>query len=457
MKNYYAIVPLLIVFLFGISWYYVVSNHEEVQAKYNLLKVEFEKSMQERNTFVVHETYRELNELKPDFDLSLVYANYIKDNEDPGGYISVLNTIRDTYPFDSKAYEKIVELYIGDEDYANAYSVINDARKNAVDMTKLSQYAKDMKYKYNTYLINGVGIHQFSDEGITFVSTTVGDNYFFNYVNTTGESISQSYSAITPFGNGFGGVVNSGKPQIINNEGKKIYEIGLPYIAFGPMGSNGAFATQLEDHSWIYLNKDFSKLFDKNVSRSFDYGSTFVNTSDGSQAAVKYDGSWKIINGQGERSVKESYDTIYTDGLDRAIVADRYFAIPLGGDKFKMYKTGGQAVCDKEFTLVNQFTSATSPTVVQIDGKNQFIDVDCNIVLNANAFEDAHPFSNGFAAVKRDGLWGYIDRSGNVVVDFAFAEAGGFSRSSTAFVVEKDRADTGVLSVLNFYSTEFYR
>lgn len=42
------------------------------------------------------------------------------------------------------------------------------------------------------------------------------------------------------------------------------------------------------------------------------------------------------------------------------------------------------------------------------------------------AYEDARPFSGGFAAVKLDGKWGYIDETGKVAVDFEYACAGDF-------------------------------
>lgn len=42
-------------------------------------------------------------------------------------------------------------------------------------------------------------------------------------------------------------------------------------------------------------------------------------------------------------------------------------------------------------------------------------------------YEAAMDFSDGYAAVKKDGKWGYIDEKGNVVVDFQFAWAGYYS------------------------------
>jgi hypothetical protein len=44
-------------------------------------------------------------------------------------------------------------------------------------------------------------------------------------------------------------------------------------------------------------------------------------------------------------------------------------------------------------------------------------------------FEDAEDFSEGRAAVKKDGRWGYIDRDGREVVPFEFVSAGQFGEN----------------------------
>ena len=45
----------------------------------------------------------------------------------------------------------------------------------------------------------------------------------------------------------------------------------------------------------------------------------------------------------------------------------------------------------------------------------------------APQYEDANAFAYEYAAVKKDGKWGYIDKDGNVVVDFKYDWAGDFS------------------------------
>ena len=48
------------------------------------------------------------------------------------------------------------------------------------------------------------------------------------------------------------------------------------------------------------------------------------------------------------------------------------------------------------------------------------------LVIIPFEYDDAKPFSDGLAAVKKDKLWGYIDYNNKVVIDFQFVEAGPF-------------------------------
>ena len=55
-----------------------------------------------------------------------------------------------------------------------------------------------------------------------------------------------------------------------------------------------------------------------------------------------------------------------------------------------------------------------------------FIDKSGHLV-GTNEFEDARDFSEGLAAVQKNGKWGFIDKTGNVVIPFKFGRVGSFS------------------------------
>ena len=74
---------------------------------------------------------------------------------------------------------------------------------------------------------------------------------------------------------------------------------------------------------------------------------------------------------------------------------------------------------------------------VKKDGQWGFCDKSGEIVIEPQ-YEDARSFANSLAAVKYAGLWGYIDKENNMVIDARFSDAKSFSQSGSAFICFDD-------------------
>jgi len=76
-----------------------------------------------------------------------------------------------------------------------------------------------------------------------------------------------------------------------------------------------------------------------------------------------------------------------------------------------------------------QRTRGTPPGLarVKLSGKWGYIDRSGRIVINPQ-FEEAGDFAEGLARVKTGGKWGYIDRTGRFLINPQFEEAGDFSQ-----------------------------
>ncbi len=78
-----------------------------------------------------------------------------------------------------------------------------------------------------------------------------------------------------------------------------------------------------------------------------------------------------------------------------------------------------------EYQHINEFKEDLS-SVKSKDNKWGFIDRSGKVVILLE-YEDAGNFSEGFAPVKKEGKWGYISRSGEMKIPFEFDEASNFS------------------------------
>lgn len=108
--------------------------------------------------------------------------------------------------------------------------------------------------------------------------------------------------------------------------------------------------------------------------------------SDGG-AAAKLNGKWGVVGRNGKDWLVEPiYDGIVCDGQGRCYYDGTVF-VRLGTD-----------------------------VILLVDGQPV-----------GERFEDARPFAGGWAAVKKDGRWGFIDREGALQIEYQFEDAKSFS------------------------------
>lgn len=70
--------------------------------------------------------------------------------------------------------------------------------------------------------------------------------------------------------------------------------------------------------------------------------------------------------------------------------------------------------------------------VVTVKGKAGFMNPEGKIVIEP-VFEKAYHFTDGLAAVQKEGLWGFIDTSGRIVIEPQFISVGLFSDGLATF------------------------
>lgn len=112
---------------------------------------------------------------------------------------------------------------------------------------------------------------------------------------------------------------------------------------------------------------------------------------------AKKNGKWGFMDPDGSTwQLEPQYDALIMDELGRCCAQDAYFARL--GDKVLLYVKGQQL---------------------------------------GDTYEDARPFADGWAAVKKNGKWGFIDTAGELKIDYQFDDALSFGQHLAA--VQKDR------------------
>ncbi len=86
------------------------------------------------------------------------------------------------------------------------------------------------------------------------------------------------------------------------------------------------------------------------------------------------------------------------------------------------------------FLITNQLYAQKLTAFKNAKGLFGYMDSKTKSTVIEPIYSDAHGFSYGYAAVKKNGKWFYIDKSGKSICDKTFEKAGNFSDSGTATV-----------------------
>lgn len=150
----------------------------------------------------------------------------------------------------------------------------------------------------------------------------------------------------------------------------------------------------------------------------------------GGAAAAKQDGKWGLVNTSEEWVLDPKYDEILCDTLGRSYARSRVFVRENDAVKMLAYSSDGFTQIGEEFDDAKPFLDLYA--AVEKDGKWGFVDTDGTLVIDYQ-FEDAKSFGQHLAAVKQDGKWGYIDRKGTIVIPCIYEDADCF-QDGHAFV-----------------------
>jgi len=148
-------------------------------------------------------------------------------------------------------------------------------------------------------------------------------------------------------------------------------------------------------------------------------------------AAAKTGGKWGVVNLEADWLVPAEYDGIAQDGLGRCFGQGVVF-VREGGCVYR-YKGG---IRDTDSYDDARPFSTEGYAAVKRDGKWGYIDTEGTVRINFQ-FDDALSFGQHLAAVRLGEFWGYINIAGDVVIEPSFIEARSFSDGSAAVLTQR--------------------
>lgn len=417
MKNYKALVPIVLVFLFVISVYMIYDGKASSQGEYEAYLKAAREYRKHDIQIDAEENYMNALAIEPSLELYVEIGEFYleasrgSDAEDWG------EAILEEYPNEAAGYEFLANYYALDEDYAELFGIAETARKRKISSKTLDKIEAEHQYRF---FLNG----RYSDVGVYAGGICpVKSKELWGYANVSGARIIDcKYLKAGYYFGDLAAVVDvegrafyidpAGNKKKVMDKVKNLQELGMLVDGIFPA---------YDGKSWSYYDQN-----QKQILKGYEDVSVMVN----GVAAVKKDNVWSLVDKKGKNITGKTYDGVVMDERKVAVRNDRTFVYY--NFAYYMLNSSGKKIGEKyeDAKLFNDDTYAA----VKKDGNWGFVDAKGKIVIEPQ-FNDARSFSNGLAAVKVGGLWGFIDSKGNMVIEPQFNDAKDFTDDGSVFVL----------------------
>jgi len=416
MNNKVLVILALIGLYLG-AWFSVINNRIKLPKQYNSYISEARRNAELGIYITAIENYSKALAIKDDdIDIHLEMAKQYLVANDPNSFINYCNELMNKFPKSDKPYVELAKYYKEQGDYIKCFRSINSCKARGIQSGTLAKIEKNLEYVYE-FAINSYADVKSFNEGVC----PVYNGKKWGFVNTKGKVvISFKYDDAAEFSSSVAAVKENDEAYYINNDGDKILATKDKFDEFSLFSSED-LALAVKNGKYCFVNKKLEVVFGE-----YDFAGNFGN----SVAAVKNGEMWALIDTSGKQLTEYKYKDIKLDEKGRCY--RNGVAFVKEQEKYYMINKEGKKLSDKEFDDVRLYVK-DEPTAVKVGDKWGFIDNNGNLTIEPQ-FEDARPFSNGFAAVKVDEKWGYIDSSGKMAIAPTFLEAKEFNENGSAFV-----------------------
>ncbi|MBS6194839.1 MAG: WG repeat-containing protein [Clostridiales bacterium] len=410
---------LLLVVLLGLSWYVSVSEMitQPKKVEEHLKKAE---NYEKKGIYVdaVAEYEEALKYRKDDPEISVRMAQDYLATGETKKFVSVCQQTAEANQEDTTALNLLMEYYV-DNGYQNkAVKYLSDFTETYPENENAQAWMLELKGTYTT-------IYCRYKQLAPFVNNTmvVSEEGRYGIASSTGTALVEpEYEEAHPFSaDGFALVVREdGTYAYLDQEGQTRKVPDSAYKDLGMLSEDRAPASK--DGKFGYL--------DENMEEETEFQWDALTAVKDKVGAAQKDGKWALVGRTGKEKTEYLYDDVIIDENGFCSGQERIFVKEDGS--FHMVNRKGKTVGEETFDDAKVF-GAEGYAAVCRDGKWGFVDANGKLVIDY-AYDDACSFSNGFAAVCQDGKWGYIDTENHMVLEPGFVCATSLSDEGTAAV-----------------------
>lgn len=426
--------PIILVLCIAGAWIAVIYRNVNMPAEYEKILADAYDSC-ESGFYLEAQQYlkeaRALRGLEGDYRMEALQRDIYSGMQNENDYEKQLRSMIEDYPEQEENYEKLISYYRSMQDTKELCRYLPEYRNLWPDNAVIKQAAEELDKQYRLLEVGYYDVCYATSSLVNIQvntpETIEGEELIKRkLVNAKGNEVfSAKYAQMSVAQDGTSCFVcdSDGNWSRVDSEGNllaKNQKIAFDFI--GRLAGNN-IATAIVDGQYRFINEKMQI-----AEPVWEDAGTFINGIN----AVKKGGGWAFVTTDNWREVTEfPYQDIPRNSQD-GCVADGF---SVAADEKGYYVVNTQdflQVSDHVYEEMKAFESG-QPTAYRSGDSWGFVDNQGEIFIEA-CYEDVQPFINGYAAIKQNGLWGYIDKNKTIVVEPQFQEALNVLDSGYAYV-----------------------
>jgi tetratricopeptide (TPR) repeat protein len=359
-------------------------------------------------------------------DLKKVYLMLIDQAGFRRKYIDLLEKQMDRRNAPPDIYIEAAEFFIEGRRFPDAMAALLKGIEKTGDERIFNFYEQE-RYAFRVNRANYDNVMT----GFNSTFQVLCDEGFWGLARLDGSIlIPTEYDKISNFSGDRAIAKKDGEIFAVDRNGNRIAKLHANAVDFGSFSSNRV--TLLIDGRWHRATGEFEM-----GAATFEKIGMHV---DGNAPAME-NGRWGVVNLAAEWVIPAEYDEVIMDELGRAYGQGAVFV--RNGNRVNLI-VGGEHIGDT-YEDARPF-GEDYYAAVKKNGLWGFINTSGELVIDYQ-FEDALSFGQHLAAVKIGEFWGYISIYGNIAIEPEYLQAKNFSSGSAPVLTE---AGWRILSLLEF-------
>lgn len=312
-------------------------------------------------------------------------------------------------------YKTLTALCLEAEDYTTAYSYLKQAVDVGVADQALLTLYQQVRYTFTLGTTVYAEVGPLCNGGY---AVRYGESYG-QLTATGGTLVKFQYDLIGGLGDDAVFVFTSGEEAGLKNT-SGVLQGKLSFLPTAAGVYSEGLVPIAEDGVWSYYN-----LLGDLQFGAYRSAGSFKN----GVAAVENEAGWMLVDASGD-TVSPIYEEIRLNGDGSYLNCGVMLAKEQG--QWRLYDENQDVIGDFSCDDIDVVTT-DGMIAFQRNGLWGFVDSEGNVLVEP-AYQQARSFSNGFAAVCLEGSWGFLTADGTMAFEAQWLDVGYFSAGGTCYV-----------------------